>query len=125
MGFFDIPPAAIDFIIDGGGSAITTGEKGHVRMPFAGTILNVALAADKSGNIVVDIWKSTLAGFPPVVGGSICNGSKPTLSSEQVMYDEALSGWTTSFLEGDFLAFNVDSAATVTRVTVALTVTRS
>ncbi len=58
--------SAIEFIIDGGGSAITTGEKGHLRLPFAGTIISVAVMADQSGSIVVDIWKDTIGNFPPI-----------------------------------------------------------
>ncbi|GAI77252.1 unnamed protein product, partial [marine sediment metagenome] len=52
-----LPIVTITFIIDGGGSAITTGEKGHLRIPFACTINRVTMLADQSGSIVVDIWK--------------------------------------------------------------------
>jgi len=59
--------ATIIFIIDGGASAITTGEKGHLEIPFACTIQQVTMLADQSGSIVVDIWKlgSEIAGQHP------------------------------------------------------------
>jgi len=117
--------SAVEFIIDGSGGLISTGQKGHIRLPFAGTIISVALAADVSGSIVVDIWKDTLANFPPTVADSICANAKPTLSSAQVMSDSTLSGWTKTFAYGDFLAFNVDSCTTITRVTLTLVVRRS
>jgi hypothetical protein len=116
---------AIEFIIDGGGAAITTGQKGHIRLPFAGTIVSVALAADQSGSIVIDIWKDTLANFPPTDADSITASAPPTLSSQQVILDATLTGWTKTFAYGDFMAFNVDSCSTITRVTLTLVVVRS
>ena len=116
---------AIVFIIDGGGSAITTGEKGFLRLPFAGTILSVALAADQVGSIVIDIWKDMTVNFPPLVGDTITASAKPTLSSGQSSLDATLTGWTTTFAAGDYLAFNVDSITTVERVTLTLLVRRT
>ena len=53
------------FVIDGGGSAITTGQKGFFLVP-AGLILEVRLLADATGSIVVDLWKETYASAPPL-----------------------------------------------------------
>ena len=117
--------AAIVFIIDGGGAAITTGEKGHISMPFAGEIISSELVADQSGSIVIDIWEDTYANFPPTDDDSITASAPPTLSSGQKSQDTTLTGWTTTFSEGDILAFNVDSASTVTRVTLTLKVVRT
>lgn len=112
---------AIEFIIDGGGSAITTGVKGDVEIPFACTITAARLFADQSGSIVVDIWKDTYANYPPTVADTITASAKPTLSSATKSEDTTLTGWTTSITAGNTLRFNVDSASTVTRVTVSLT----
>jgi len=115
----------ITFIIDGGGSAITTGQKGHLEVPFACTITQVTILADQSGSIVVDIWEDSYANFPPTDADSITASAPPTLSSAQKAQDSTLTGWTTSISAGDILAFNVDSATTVTRVTISLTVTKT
>jgi hypothetical protein len=112
------------FVIDGGGSAITTGQKGHFVVP-AGTIVEVQLLADQTGSIVVDLWKDTYANYPPVAGDSICASAKPTLSSAAKSQDTTLTGWTTTVAEGDVIAVNVDSAATVQRVTLGLRLQRS
>lgn len=117
--------ADITFIIDGGGSAITTGEKGHLEIPFACTIQQVTTLADQSGSIVVDIWKDTYANFPPTDADSITASAPPTLSTAQKAQDSTLTGWTTSIAAGDILAFNVDSAATITRVTISLKVAKA
>ena len=115
----------IAFIIDGGGSAITTGEKGHLEIPFACTILRVTTLADQSGSIVVDIWKDTYANFPPTDADSITASAPPTISSAQKAQDSTLTGWTKSITAGDILAFNVDSCTTITRVTISLKVAKS
>lgn len=116
---------AIEFIIDGGGVAITTGQKGHIRLPFAGTIISATLMADQSGSIVIDIWKDTIANFPPDNDDSITASAPPTLSSAQASLDAVLTGWTKTFAVGDIMAFNVDSCATITRVTLTLIVRRT
>lgn len=110
----------ISFVIDGGGSAIETGEKGHVEIPFKCEIQRVTLLADQSGSIVVDVWKDTYANFPPTVADTITASAKPTLSSAQKSQDATLTGWTKTINAGDILAFNVDSVATIERVTVSL-----
>lgn len=119
------PELTLTFIIDGGGSAITTGVKGDLEIPFACTIIAAALLADASGNIVVDIWKDTLANFPPTVADTITASAKPTLSTATNSQDVTLTGWTTTIAVGDILRFNVDSASTVKRVTLSLTVRKT
>ena len=111
--------------IDGGGSAITTGVKGYVQVPYSGTITGWTLLADVSGSIVIDVWKDIYANFPPLVGDSIAGSEKPTLSSQQINEDNTLSTWTTSVSAGDIIAFNVDSASTLTRVNLAINITKS
>ena len=108
------------FIIDGGGAAITAGIKGDLVVPFACSIIDATLLADQTGSIVIDIWKDTYANFPPTVADTITASAKPTLSGASKSHDATLTGWTTSISAGDVLRFNVDSASTVTRVTVAL-----
>lgn len=117
--------AIVNFVIDGGGSAITTGIKGDIVIPFTGTINQVTLLADATGSIVIDLWKDTYANFPPVVGDSIVASAKPTLSSAAKSQDSTLTGWTTTVAAGDIIRVNVDSAATVQRVTLALKITRT
>jgi len=113
----------IAFIIDGGGEAIETGEKGHLEIPFKCQILQCTLLADVSGAIKIDIWKDTYAQFPPDNNDSICGGNEPEISASGVKdQDATLTDWTKTINAGDILAFNVDSCATITRVTISLKV---
>jgi hypothetical protein len=117
--------ATITFIIDGGGSAITTGIKGYLEIPFACTITAARALADQSGSIVVDVWKDTFANYPPTDADSITASAPVTITTDTDSEDETLTGWTTSVSAGDILGFNVDSVTTVERVTISLTVTKT
>ena len=112
----------IPFIIDGGGAVITTGIKGDVEIPFAATITAWRLAADQPGNIVVDTWVDDFAAFPPTITDTIWGGTEPELSG--VDHDEA-TGLSIAVNAGDWARFNVVSVATVTRVTLSITMVRA
>lgn len=133
-GFVTGPPVVketIEFIIAGyssitaPGLVISTGVQGYVRVPFDCRITGVTLLADIAGDIVVDIWKDTYANYPPTVADTITAAAKPTLSGVIKSQDTTLTGWTTTVSEGDILGFNVDSVATLNKVTVALHVNRT
>lgn len=116
---------AIEFVIDGGGSAITTGVKGFLEVPWDCTVTRATLVADQSGDIVIDVWADTYANAPPDDAGSITASAPPTLSGAQTSQDSTLSGWTTALNAGDIIGFNVDSVSTVERVTLSLAVTKT
>jgi hypothetical protein len=117
---FEDDLAVINFVIDGGGLVISLGEKGHIEVPFAMTITGWTILANQSGSIVIDVWKDSYANFPPANGDSIAGTEKPALSSTQKNQDLSLSTWTISIAAGDILAFEVESAATVQRVTLSI-----
>lgn len=111
---------ALTFIIDGGGSTITTGVKGFILVPFACTINSATLLGDQSGSIVVDVWKKAFAASLPTVANTITASALPTISSNVTVQDTTLTGWTTSVSANDMIGFNVNSVTTMQRVTVIL-----
>ena len=111
---------AIVYVIDGGGSVITTGVKGDLSIPFACTITGVRTLLDISGNLVVDIWKTTYANYPPVVANTITASADPTVTQNTKSEDTTLTGWTKTIAAGDVIRFNVDSVANATRATITL-----
>lgn len=122
--------ATLSFIVDGGGSVITTGMKGYLEIPFACTIKRVTALADQSGSVVVDIFKCTYAQFDagsthPVSGDKITASAPPTITTAIKSQDSTLTGWTTAIAAGDVLGFNVNSITTCQRVTISLKVTKS
>jgi len=115
--------ADVEFIIDGGGVAITTGAKGQVRIPGPATVLSWYVIADQVGSIAVDVLRANNA-VPSVsmIGG----GNKPTLTAAQFSGRVVPAAWTSTVLAAeDWLTFSVSSVATVTLVTVDLQLAKS
>jgi len=125
LGLDNTKIAVITLIIDGGGSAITTGIKGDLEIPFGCTINRATLLADQTGSIVVDIWKDTYANYPPTVLDTITSGAKPTITTNTNAQDSTLTGWNPNIAAGDTLRFNVVSCTSITRVTLSLKVTKT
>lgn len=119
----------IEFVIDGQGAVIGTGLKAWIEVPFNCTITESTLLADQVGSVVVDVWRTTYAnylpGTHPVAADKLTASAPPTISSASKAQDTTLSGWTTALNAGDILAVNVNSAATITKVTLSLRVSRS
>jgi hypothetical protein len=112
------PP--LGFLIHGGGATITTGIAGDTPpMTYAGNITGTALVADQSGSIVVQVWKDSMANFPPVVGDLVAtitlsgNTRVPTSGSYTTIT-------AVPFSIGDVFRFNVVSVTSCQRVTVGL-----
>lgn len=121
-------PRTVTFVIDGGGSVISTGAKdGFVRSPISGTITKVTTlssdAAATSGSIVIDVWKDTYANYPPTNADSITASAPPTISSGIKSEDSTLTGWTTAVTAGDIFGITVDSVTSLKHVTLILEIT--
>ena len=116
--------AGVVFIIDGGGSAITTGIKGSIVLPYKCEIISATIVTDQSGSIVVDLWKDTYANYPPTDADSITASAPLTISSSNKAQDTTLSGWTKTLERYNVLFFNVDSVATVEWASITLLIKR-
>lgn len=133
LAFRRLFPAAIEFLIDGGGGNITAQTWGYLTVPFNATVSGARLFGNGVGSIIVDVWKCTYAQFDagsthPVAGDSICGGFPPTIvtSTKGTVSGIQLASWSTQLLQDDVLAFNVPSLASgITRVTLALDLTRN
>lgn len=116
---------SIGLMISGGASVITTGIKGFIEVPFAGTIQAVTLLGEQIINaaIVIDIWKLPYASYPPNAINSITASAKPTIPLSQIKaQDTVLTGWNKTINAGDVLGFNVDSVTLFKYVTLSLKV---
>jgi hypothetical protein len=112
----------IDYVIDGGGSAITVGKKGGIIVDFDCEVVEWAILGTDgtTGAIVVDVNRSTYAGFPTTA--SIAGTELPTITATgNKGEDRTLTSWS-DINAGDFVEFEVDSITTLQRVTVALKV---
>jgi hypothetical protein len=109
--------------IGDGVNVITTGTKGFLSIDFAATITGWTLCALQSGSCVLDVWKA--AGSIPSNANTITGSEKPTLSSQQRAQDNSLSSWTTAVSANDVFGFEVESATTVTQVTLGIRMTKT
>lgn len=112
------------FRFGNGTDVLSTGVHLDVPIPYDCTILSVEMHAKESGSCVVDIWADSYANLPPTDADSITASAPPTISTAIKSQDATLTGWTTSLTAGEWLRFNVDSATTITQVTLAIYVRR-
>lgn len=115
----------IEIGIDGHGTQPQTGVRADLTIPYDLTITGWTVKGDVSGDIQVDIWKSTLANYPPVNAGSITGSDPPRLSSALTAASAALTGWSPVLVKGDCLRINLDSVSTLTRATITLAFTKT
>jgi hypothetical protein len=123
--------AAITCVFDGSGAAIQVGSKVYLSIPYSMSVSHWTLLADAvvgtvpAQSCIIDIWKTTYALYPPVVGNSVIGtGTKPTISGGNQKAQAAIN-WTgsTQFLTGETVVFNVDaigSAPAITKLTLVL-----
>lgn len=123
--------AGLEFTIDGGSSAITTGVKGHLLVPFGAQIFAVALLDSSdppllTGAIEIDIWNDAYVDFPPTIADSIVAANYPKIiAGEDSYFDAVLTGWEKDLAIYDVLAFNVNSCTDIIRCSVILFVLKT
>ena len=110
----------INFIIDGGGEAISTGIKGDLIVDVDATILSQTMLLDQASTTILDIWVDTYAGYPPEVAETITASAKPETSAAIKDQDATLTGWTKTISAGETIRFNVDANDAATRILIAL-----
>lgn len=98
-----------------------------MRIPYACTIVGWYVTGNAAGSIVIDVWRSTFAGYPPAVAGTIVGGSgnKPTLSTARTATAAPASWTSVALVEGDYVTFKVDSTSGLTTARVVLAVERA
>lgn len=122
-----IKKGSFTFVIDGGGTTITTGIKGFIEAPFDGTVKGVKLFADQEGSTSVDIYKDTWDNYNPNINPdeSICalSTNLPTITVNNKAVAD-LTGWIVEFEEGDIFYFEVVSCTDITKLTISMSVER-
>src|SRR4029453_19593288 len=113
---------SINVIIGDGATAIVAGVAAVLRVDFRARVTGMFLQEfdGTTGSVAVSIAKAQGGAAPAWV--TIGSGA---ISGGRYFADEALGTWTdTSIDRGDYLRFSVTSAATITRVHVALRIRR-
>lgn len=115
---------AIGVSLDGGGSALATGQKGYVTCPFAGTIIGWNITAD-TGTCTFDIWKIATGTAVPTVANTITASALPALATGTAIHSTTLSGWTTSVAANDIFGFNLSAVSGATKITLVIQVNKT
>jgi len=107
----------IEFSLDGGGSAITTGHKAGGDIPLAGTITSVRVIStdNTSGSISITVNKGTLANTP---GSMSAMGTFAISSSTK----NVTTGLSIVVAAGDCFELNVTSVTSLKNVLLSMTV---
>lgn len=108
------------FVIDGGGSTITTGVKFDIVFESAMTITGWTALADQGGAISVGCWVDTYANYPPTAGDLLLTVAITATNSKA-----QATGLSHSVSAGDIMRINVGSVTDHQRVSIALTGTRT
>jgi hypothetical protein len=116
-------PETINATIDGGGSALASGVKADLEVPFDCQIQYVTLMADQIGTVTLDIRRSSFASWPTVA--SIMGTVLPSLTSAQKSQTMADASWSRYLSAGDVLQLYLPSNSSyVTRLSVGIKVIR-
>jgi hypothetical protein len=121
--------ATIGLTVGDGVNAITTGFKGAIPVPFAGTITEWTVVSTDanpptSGSIEIDILKSTYANYP-TMNSMVGTGTKPNIANSNKGTGTP-TGWSTTTINaGDIIGFNVTSVTGLKRITIVLKVVKS
>lgn len=116
--------SAIVFVFDGGGSTMTTGEKGDVWIPFACSVMGWTMVADAAGSVKVELWVSSYAAHPHASADLIFSTDQPLISGVRKNQDTALTSWLTSINAGDVMTFYLSEAVTATHVILTLDIVK-
>jgi hypothetical protein len=110
---------ALYFWVDGGGAVLAPGAGGDAELPWAYVVEGWALYADAPGDAVLDLRIATsYATYPTAT--SICGGAPPTLAGALKATSTDLTGWTTFLPRGTVLRPVLQSAASVSRLSLTL-----
>jgi len=119
--------ADLEIVLDGGGVPLAAGVKCDLPIDFACAVTGWTILGDQAGSIQIDLWKSSYATFPPLIGGSMpgANANKPQATGA-VKAQGGAAGWLQSAIAaGEIVRVNVDSVAAFTRVTLGLALRRT
>jgi hypothetical protein len=76
----------------------------------------VILTEGGSGSLSMDIWKSTVDNYPPVIANSILGGNPVIITNGYKLKDLTLTDWSKNVTAGDVLRFKLNSNTNFTSI---------
>ncbi len=109
----------INFVLDNGSLDIEPGSKGYIHIDVTGTVESWMLVSETTGNIAIDVRKTSYANFPNGFT-SIVGSEFPLLINQSKNRDEDLTTWNRQITAGDILDFSVLSCSGIQKCSVFL-----
>lgn len=115
--------APAGFVVDGGGSAVTTGKvKGFTTVRQAGTITAWNIAVD-TGTCTVKVWKIATGTAVPTIA-NVINTSGVAISTGTYVRSTTTSDFTTTTVAAnDILGYDITATSGATEITFGLEIT--
>jgi hypothetical protein len=112
-------PAQINFIFDGGGSAVSLNSTGIVQIPYNIKIISWTILANAQANAEVQVLTSNYSNHPTY---SIISGTTntPKLINASKAQSSTMSDWVTAIPADSYLQFTVISNDSAINLTVSL-----
>ena len=112
-------PSQINFVFDGGGSAIELNSTGYVQIPYNIKIVSWTLLSNSQSNSEVQVLTSNFANHPTytVISGTT-NG--PKLINATKAESSTMTGWVTAIPANSYLQFTVTNNDSALNLTVSL-----
>jgi hypothetical protein len=76
----------------------------------------IVLTEGGPGSLSMDIWKSTIDNYPPVITDTILAGNEVVITSGYKLKDITLSGWNKNITAGDILRFKLNQNTNFTSI---------
>ena len=108
----------------GFGSPLVVNSKTYLRIPYNCQLLGWDIIADQTGSLVIEVWKGTFDELPDSEDDSITGENDPTITNNIKATDDVLEDWSKILAEGDYLCFNIKSAASITAAVLTLKITK-
>ncbi|NBP03311.1 MAG: hypothetical protein EBU90_25140, partial [Proteobacteria bacterium] len=116
----------IVFVIDGGGSTISTGLRGSVEIPFNCNVVSWTVLADQSGTLAMNVYNENYNTWGPTLPrtNEINFGVPISITSSASKNNYTLITQS-SIAASNLLSYNVQSVSAITRVSVCLKVIKT
>jgi hypothetical protein len=116
----------MSIVFDGGGSALSTGTKADLTLPYRLTITGWQVMGLATGSIIIDLYKSTgsmgISAFPPTSSGKMSIGGTGPFINTGISNSGTNSGWLyPTGAYGDIIRVNITSNTAITLASLALT----
>lgn len=118
----------ISMTFGGSGEPIPADQKVRLRLYYGFEVLSWTLLADAATDLVIDIWSTPYASYPPTVADTIfdTDPDKIQTSADDKAEGNVDAGWLeTVFASGDTWIVNIDSCDVATEATLILKILRT